>query len=82
MPSVISISNLSKTYASGLQALKSIHLEIDSELTDGRKLLVWTEPAGGDGRPDAVLQLRVERRRMPVVNREQRGHSGPSVLEH
>jgi ABC-2 type transport system ATP-binding protein len=30
MPSVISISNLSKTYASGLQALKSIHLEIDS----------------------------------------------------
>src|SRR4051812_13480021 len=30
MPPVISISNLSKTYASGLQALKSIHLEISS----------------------------------------------------
>jgi ABC-2 type transport system ATP-binding protein len=30
MPAVISISNLSKTYASGLHALKSIHLEISS----------------------------------------------------
>jgi ABC-2 type transport system ATP-binding protein len=30
MPPVISITNLSKTYASGLQALKSIHLEISS----------------------------------------------------
>ncbi len=28
MPSVISIKNLSKTYASGFQALKSINLEI------------------------------------------------------
>jgi ABC-2 type transport system ATP-binding protein len=28
MPSVISISNLTKTYASGLQALKNINLEI------------------------------------------------------
>ena len=28
MPSIISISNLSKTYASGFQALKTINLEI------------------------------------------------------
>ena len=28
MPSIISISNLSKTYASGFQALKSVNLEI------------------------------------------------------
>ena len=28
MPSIISVNNLSKTYASGLQALKNINLEI------------------------------------------------------
>ena len=28
MPSIISVSNLSKTYASGFQALKDINLEI------------------------------------------------------
>ncbi len=29
MPSIISINNLSKTYASGFQALKTINLDIE-----------------------------------------------------
>src|SRR5204862_4752759 len=47
-----------------------VDAQLDRQLTDGWQLIAGVQPAGGNGGAQTVLDLRVNRRRVAGVNRE------------
>ena len=47
-----------------------VDAQVDGELADGRQLVAGLQPAGGDRRAQPALELRVNRRRVARVDRD------------
>ena len=65
----------------GVHAGNSVGVDgqIDRKLTDGRQLEAWRQAAGRDRGPQRVVDLGIDRRRMPMVQGKEPSHN-PIVL--